>query len=255
MPTYARLLLITLLALVPYFVQSQGPDSVFKWPPVLRVGVPGDYAPFALAKGDSLSGSDIYMVRALSEALHVHLIFIKTSWPNLMRDMKDHKFDLAVGGISITPERLAIAPFSIPYHTGGKTFICLRQDSLRFLSPATINKPGIRLIVNKGGTNESVARAQFPLATLIVYPNNTGVFSEIIAGRADVMLTDDTEADLKARQYPQICRSFSGTIACYHKAIWVQNDKALISFINNWLQNNLKAGYIGHWFCQALSAD
>ena len=222
---------------------------------VLRIGVPGDYAPFAIAKGDSLYGADIKMGRTLAAVMGVHPVFVKTSWPNLLKDIKNDAFDIALGGISVTPERLALASFSIPYHTGGKTFLCRRADSARFTDAATVNKPGIRLIVNRGGTNESVARSLFPLATLQVYPDNIGVFDEIISGRADVMLTDDTEADLKVRQYPQLCRSYPGTVTKSDKAIWIQTDAALVRFINNWLQKELASGMPQQWLKQAMVSD
>lgn len=221
---------------------------------ILRVGVPGDYAPFAIIKGDSLSGADITMARALAAALRVKAVFIKTSWPNLSADMKADKFDIAVGGISITPDRAAIGRFSTPYYSGGKTFLCRRADSARFSTAAAVNQPGVRLIVNKGGTNESVARSMFPLADLIVYPDNIGVFNEIIAGRANVMLTDDSEADLKTLQYPQLCRSFAGTVTKSDKAIWIQKDDALVALINAWLQKQLDSGAVHGWMKAATAA-
>ncbi len=111
----------------------------------------------------------------------------------------------------------------------------------------------MRLIVNRGGTNESVARVLFPAATLQVFPNNTGVFDEIIAGHADVMLTDDTEADLKAAQNPQLCRSYAGTITKSDKALWIQKDTALVSFVNNWLRKAIASGMTGTWLRQATN--
>jgi cyclohexadienyl dehydratase len=219
---------------------------------ILRIGVPGDYAPFAIVRGDSLYGADIKMGRALALAMNVRPVFVKTSWPKLSADMKRDTFDIALGGISITPERAAIATFSIPYHSGGKTFLCRRVDSARFANKDSVNKAGVRLIANKGGTNESVARSLFPLSTLIVYPDNIGVFNEIISGRADVMVTDDTEADLKARQYPQLCRSYAGTITKSDKAVWVQTDAALVRFVNNWLQREIASGMTRQWLKEAM---
>jgi cyclohexadienyl dehydratase len=219
---------------------------------VIRLGVPGDYAPFAITKGDSLTGADIKLGRALASAMGVKAVFVKTSWPKLTTDMKNDAFDIALGGISITPERAALASFSIPYHSGGKTFLCRREDSARFSMAAAVNKAGVRLIVNRGGTNESVARALFPLATLQVYPDNIGVFNEIIAGRADVMLTDDTEAELKTRQYPQLCRSLPGTINKSDKALWIQKDAELVRFVNSWLQKQLAAGMPQQWLKEAM---
>jgi len=208
----------------------------------LRIGVPGDYAPFAIRKGDSLYGADIRLGRVLASAMGVRPVFVKTSWANLATDMRNDAFDIALGGISITPERAALASFSIAYHSGGKTFLCRRADSARFSSADAVNKPGVRLIENKGGTNEAVARSLFPAATLQVFPDNIGIFNELIAGRADVMVTDDTEADLKARQYPQLCRSFAGTITKSDKALWIHADAALVAFVNNWLQKELASG-------------
>ncbi|HZY37141.1 MAG TPA: transporter substrate-binding domain-containing protein [Mucilaginibacter sp.] len=219
---------------------------------VLRIGAPGDYAPFAIARGDSLYGADIKLGRALAAAMGVKPVFIKTSWTKLAADMQNNDFDIALGGISITPERSALASFSVPYHSGGKTFLCRREDSARFSNVMNINKPGVRLIENRGGTNESVARALLPAATLIVYPDNIGIFNEIVAGRADVMITDDTEADLKARQFRQLCRSYPGTITKSDKALWIRTDAALVNFVNNWLKKELAFGIPQKWLKEAM---
>ncbi|WP_295673484.1 transporter substrate-binding domain-containing protein [uncultured Mucilaginibacter sp.] len=219
---------------------------------VLRIGIPSDYAPFAIIKGDSLSGADIRLGRALASAMGVKPVFVKTSWANLAKDMQSDAFDIALGGISITPERAALASFSISYHSGGKTFLCRRTDSARFSTVEAVNNPGVRLIENKGGTNEAVARSLFSTAVLQIYPDNIGIFNEIVAGRADVMVTDDTEADLKALQYPQLCRSLPGTITKSDKALWIQPGAALVSFVNNWLQKELAAGTLQQWLKEAM---
>lgn len=255
------LLLITVLALSFFFKsdaqQHQTQDSTSRLAHIqkigiLRIGVPGDYAPFAISRGDSLSGADIKLGRLLASAMGVRPVFVKTSWASVATDMRNGAFDIALGGISITPERAAVASFSVSYHSGGKTFLCRHVDSARFSTAAAINQPRVRLIENKGGTNESVARSLFPKAALLVYPDNIGIFNELIAGRADVMVTDDTEADLKALQYPQLCRSFAGTITKSVKALWIQKDPALVAFINAWLQKELAAGLPQQWLKEAM---
>jgi cyclohexadienyl dehydratase len=256
---YPLLIILFLISYLPkgYGQQNPSHDSISRLDQIhkngiLRFGVPGDYAPFAITSGDSLSGADIRLGRALAAAMGVRPVFVKTSWANLATDMGNDAFDIALGGISITPDRAALASFSIPYHSGGKTFLCRRVDSVRFSTVAAVNKPGVRLIENKGGTNESVARALFPATALQVYPDNIGVFNEIIAGRADVMVTDDTEADLKAHQYPQLCRSFPGTITKSDKALWIHADTALVGFVNNWLQKELASGIPQQWLKETM---
>ena len=265
MKRYVCSFLLFAMFMLPAVLNAQGQnttsnDSVsrfwrIKKAGVLRIGVPGDYAPFAINQGDSLYGADIWLGHAFASAMGVRPVFIKTSWPNLSKDMQNDAFDIALGGISITPERSALASFSIPYHSGGKTFLCRRADSARFSNAATVNKPGVRLIVNRGGTNESVAKAMFPGATLIVYPDNVGVFNELIAGRADVMLTDDTEADLKVEQYPQLSRSYPGTITKSDKAIWVHTDVALLNFVNDWLHKQMAVGTPQKWLNEAMTGN
>ncbi len=256
---YSLLIVILLISFLPkgYGQQNLSHDSISRLDQIhkngiLRFGVPGDYAPYAITSGDSLSGADIRLGRALAAAMGVKPVFVKTSWANLAADMRNDAFDIALGGISITPERAALASFSIPHHSGGKTFLCRRADSARFSTAAAVNNPGVRLIENKGGTNESVARVSFPAAALTVYPDNIGVFNELMAGRADVMVTDDTEADLKALQYPQLCRSYPGTITKSDKALWIHTDAGLVGFVNDWLQKELAAGIPQEWLKDAM---
>lgn len=220
----------------------------------VRLGVTGDYAPFAKEKSGNLVGADIAMGKALAASLGVRPVFVKTSWAGLMADLKSNCFDLALGGVSVTAERAALAAFSIPYHEGGKTLLSRCSDTSLFRSVADVNRPGVRLIVNRGGTNESIARSVFTKATLIVHPDNIGVFDEIVAGRADVMVTDDVEADLKSMQNRLLCRSMKGSINNSAKAIWVNGDEVLKQAVNLWLQDQLSSGMTVKWLQEAMSS-
>src|SRR5690606_23971153 len=72
---------------------------------ILRIGMTGDYAPFTLERDGNLSGADVQMAESLAKALGAQPQFVHTSWSNLMRDYQAGRFDIALGGISITPER------------------------------------------------------------------------------------------------------------------------------------------------------
>lgn len=87
----------------------------------LRIGMTGDYAPFSADAGGSLAGADVDMAIAYAASLGVQPRFVRTSWPTLMQDYRAGRFDIAMSGISVTPERAAAAAFSLPYHSGGKT--------------------------------------------------------------------------------------------------------------------------------------
>jgi chorismate mutase-like protein len=53
--------------------------------------------------------------------LGVKLEIVPTSWPTLMKDFGDERFDIAMGGVSVTPARQKQGLFSIVYLCDGKT--------------------------------------------------------------------------------------------------------------------------------------
>ncbi len=149
------------------------------------------------------SGADIALAQSLAADLGLEAVFVPTSWPTLMPDLAADRFDVALSGISITSERAAAASFSLPYHTGGKTILARCADRARFDTPQELDEARVRVIVNPGGTNEAWVRANLGQAQIRVHPDNRSIFQEIVAGRADAMVTDDVEAELQARRHPQ----------------------------------------------------
>ncbi len=168
-------------------------------------------------------------------------MFVRTSWPTLLDDLRRGQFDVAIGGISATPARAAAAALSIPYRSGGKTLIARCADAGRFTSLAAIDQPGVRVIENPGGTNEEYARTHLARAHIRLFPNNAAIFDELLADRADVMITDDTEVELQTRRHPQLCRTLPGTLTHADKVILMQRDPALIDAVNGWLRLRLRA--------------
>jgi cyclohexadienyl dehydratase len=209
----------------------------------LRVGVTGDYAPFSVeSSGGVLSGSDIELARALAERLHAQPLFIRTTWRSMLEDLHENAFDIAMGGISVTPERQSQAAFSIAYASGGKTIIARCSDAARFRALADVDRPQVRVIVNPGGTNEQYVRANLHNAQIRVYADNRTIFDEIRARRADVMITDDTEVELQVHRHQDLCRALPGTLTHADKAILMPKDPALVDAVNAWLKESISAG-------------
>ena len=80
----------------------------------ILVGTTGDYKPFSIidkTTGDFV-GYDIDAARMLGEALGVKVVFVQTSWPTLMKDLLDDKFDIAMSGITRTYARQKQAHFA-----------------------------------------------------------------------------------------------------------------------------------------------
>ena len=172
----------------------------------LRVCTPGDFRPFSLRRPDgSYQGLDITMVGDLAKELGVTVRYVPSPWATLIPTFTAKKCDIAVGGISVTLERQRQAFFSTAVLVNGKVPLTLCSNAAKFQTVADMNRPTVKVITPAGGTNEAFDRANLPLADLIVWPDNTTVFDEIIAGRADVMVTDATEAIVQAKIHPELC--------------------------------------------------
>ena len=203
----------------------------------VRVCSTGDYRPFTHrdAAGD-WSGLDIDMAHDMAARLGVRLDLVPTTWANLVGDL-DTKCDVAMGGISITLKRAKQALYSAPYLRDGKAAIVRCADASRFQALGDIDRPGVRVVVNPGGTNADFDRERLHDAQIVTYPNNTTIFGQLTANAADVMITDASEIRWEARQDPQLCGvSLERPFTSEQKAYLVSRSASdLQQWINQWL--------------------
>ena len=211
---------------------------------VLRVGTTGDYKPFSYRGGaGGFIGLDIALAADLARTLGLKLQLVPTTWTAMMGDLADDKFDIAMGGVSVSLERQKTAWFSIPYLRDGKTPIARCDDAAKYQTLADIDRPDVRLIVNPGGTNERFARAHAPHAKLTVHPDNVTIFDRLVAGDADVMITDAIEARLQQRLHPKLCAIHPDAPFDFsEKAVLLPRDAALKAYVDQWLHQAIESG-------------
>ena len=103
---------------------------------VLRVGTTGDYRPMSYLnpRTHTYEGFDAALAEDLAASLGVRIEYVPTSWPTLMRDTLDRKFDLALCGITITQARKEQALMSDGYLENGKTVLCRSEDAEKYIS-------------------------------------------------------------------------------------------------------------------------
>ena len=173
----------------------------------LLVGTTGDYRPLSFREDDGTYwGFGIEVAGEIAKRLGVGLQFVPTSWPTLSADVQaePQTFDLAIGGITITDARRETMLMSDGYLANGKTILCRAEDADRYKSLADIDKPEVRVMVNPGGLNEKFANANLTHAAIIVHQKNEEIPTLIAGGKADVMITEITEAPYYVQTDPRL---------------------------------------------------
>lgn len=239
-----RLSLAVVLACLAAAPAAAGTLAEARTAGVLRVGTPGDYAPFSVRQPDGgYAGADVTEVERLGQQLGLRIVWVPTTWGRLAEDAKAGRFDMAVGGISITPARRDWADFSTVLVEDGKRPVARCADKDRFTSVAAIDQPGVRVVVNPGGSNEAFARANLSHATVTVFPDNAHISGEIAAGRQDVMVTDGVEVDHDTLVHPELCAAaVAAPFTRFQNAFLLQKDPELKQAVDGFLAGEIASG-------------
>jgi proton glutamate symport protein len=140
----------------------------------LRVGFGPHVIPFSYfnATGD-LVGYDVAFAYALAHDLGVNLELIPIlDWATLSDDLKAGRYDLAVGGVYVTDERLQALTVSKPYLQSQLALIVRSDKAQRFLNGPNIKREkGLKIATFKSDILQPMARALFPLAEVVVVPD------------------------------------------------------------------------------------
>jgi len=234
-----------LRAVVPLLVAVACLRSHHPGPPPLRVGTSGDYPPFSLERREEFTGFDVEVARRFAHDTDRPLELVRFRWPELAADLTAGRFDVAMGGITLRPERAVIGTFTRPVLE--VTAVVLVRTGLASTT-AELDRPTIRLAVNAGGHLEQVAHRFFPHVGLLPSPNDalTGLLRD---DQADAVLTDDVEADVLAAALPDTIRL--GPLTRDRKA-YLARDPLRAAELDAWLRAREEDGTLAElrarWF-------
>ncbi|RWR08979.1 transporter substrate-binding domain-containing protein [Siminovitchia fortis] len=206
---------------------------------VLRVGTTGDYKPFTYLNPETkeYEGYDIDAAKKLAEDLGVKVEFVETTWPALMDDLIADKFDIGMGGITRTLERQKTANLSNPYLDFGKGAIIRAEDQKKYTSIDDLNQPHVKVGVNPGGTNEEFVQTHLKKAEVTVVENNLDIPKKVAEGEFDVMITDNIEAIIYAKEDKRLFSAFEKNTLTHSQMGYLmrQGEDDFHNFVNLWI--------------------
>src|SRR5262245_40677783 len=201
-------------------------------PGTLRVGTSGDYEPFSAGTTAEAEGLDLEVARAFAADRSLELEVVRFRWPDLERDLAAGRFDVAMSGVTVRPERSVAGRFSVAVAEAGA--VAIARDPDRHASLDSLDDPQVRIGVNAGGHLERAAQLRFPHATLVALPSNRDVPRALAKGLVDAVVSDDLEAPVWLKQAEGA--EILGTFTRDRKAYLVRADRAdLAAALDAWL--------------------
>jgi polar amino acid transport system substrate-binding protein len=152
-------------------------------------------------------GFDIDMANAIGKLWHVKAVFVGTAFPGLLPALAAHKCNMVISGIFVTPDRTAKFPAVAYMHTH-RALIVQGGNPSKIKSPDDL--AGKNVAVQTGtkyeqylkDLNDQFKSAGKPQMNLTSYPGDTDAIAQLLIGRADAVLTQDTEGAFQKKQHP-----------------------------------------------------
>jgi polar amino acid transport system substrate-binding protein len=163
------------------------------------------------APSGAIAGFDVDMASALAKTWGATAKPLKTAFPGLLAALKAKKCDSVISGIFVTPDRLKQAG-AVPYMETHRVLIVKAGNPKHVTGPNSLK--GLNVAVQAGTKYEEYLKALKSKIgfSLQSYPGDNDAVAQVIIGRSDVDLTQDTSFAFQAKAHPgkiQVAYTFS----------------------------------------------
>ncbi len=160
------------------------------------------FPPMELASASgAITGFDVDMATQLAATWGATAASVKTAFPGLIPALDAKKCDAVISGIFITPDRLKQAG-AVAYMHSHRVLIVKAGNPKHVTSPNGLK--GLNVAVQAGTKYEEYLKALKAKIgfSLQSYPGDTDAVAQVLLGRADAVLTQDTSFAFQAGKHP-----------------------------------------------------
>jgi polar amino acid transport system substrate-binding protein len=205
----------------------------------LRVGFESGYMPFEMTnkKGEFI-GFDMDFGRRLAKAMGVKFVPVNTAWDGIIPALVTDKFDIIMGGMTITQERNLKVSFADPYIIVGQAILLNNKHEGTVKSYKDLNDPKYTVTSRMGTTGEQSIKRMIPKATYKGFESEAEAGMEVINGKADALIYDLPFIGVLYSSQGQGKTVFLDQPFTYEPLAWAinQGDPDFLNFLNNFLR-------------------
>jgi len=162
---------------------------------------------FESASNADAVGFDIDLAKALAEKWGVEPRILVAEFTGLLPGLDAGRCDAVISGIPLTPERVASYP-GVPYFSTAVAIFTSEKSELTIgnasdLAGKTVAvQAGTSYLARLERVNEELKAAGAAQIQIQTYPKQTDVIQQVLVGRADAAVSQDTELAYRNLQNP-----------------------------------------------------
>jgi len=161
-------------------------DTTAEAPLNIKIATESSYKPFSYTDADGkLIGYEIELVDALCAQMKAECEVISQDWDGLIPGLNAQKFDAAIAGMSITPERKEVVDFSDPYFHSGIILIGKKGDDLSVESLT-----GLPIASQRSTVASQYLQDEHADADIKLYDTQDNAYLDLTSGRVRGMMSD-----------------------------------------------------------------
>jgi polar amino acid transport system substrate-binding protein len=219
---------------------------------VIKVGM-DVFVPWAMKdKKGELIGFEIDIAKKFAADMGVKIEFVPTKWSGIIPALITGKFDVLIGGMTITTQRNLKINFTRPYYYTEQGLMAHKKKAAGF-KVSDFNSPGVTIAARLGSTAAVAAKQQFPKAKLRLFDDEPAAVQELRNGNVHAMVSAQPLPSSMAIEYPDTIMVYDEVMMLEAIGIGVRkSDNDTLNLLNNWIEINRNNGWIqgryAYWF-------
>ena len=237
---------------------------------VLKVGFAA-FEPWTMKdKDDHYCGFEIDVAKRLASDMGGQVILVPTEWDKMISALINHKFDIIISGMNMTPERILAVHFSDPYEFNSMSIVANKNvptgkmtranyNNAQIGGPSHLstlvdfNSPRITIGVRLGTTAESVANNYTPKAKVVTFKTDEDSIKAVLNGEISCLMASQPLPEMLVKKHPdKLYLPIKNGFAHEPSGFAVRKgDLEFLTYLNNWIRICTSNGWLQkryqHW--------
>ncbi|WP_419787800.1 transporter substrate-binding domain-containing protein [Pseudodesulfovibrio sp.] len=213
------------------------------------------FKPWAMKDKDgNYIGFEIDVARKLAEDMGVKVEFVPTKWSGIIPALLTGKFDIIIGGMSVTPQRNLKVNFSIPYEFSGMSIVADKKSASGRSTLKDFDTPDTTIAVRLGTTAAEAAKNFLPNAKKLFFDEESQTIQELLNGRVNALVASNPLPFTLVKEYSDslylpLKDDFTREPISFAVR---KGDLDYLNWLDNWVRVNMSKGWLQnryhYWF-------